>query len=111
MALFALITYLLRTSEVFTLLKNILFAYSVLIVALNPKCRLPAIDYYGDISYGIYIYAFPVQQLLAQFIPHMRPLTMLFLSALITLPLALLSWFFVEKPALGLKGRMPWRQQ
>lgn len=111
LALFALITYLLRTSEVFTLLKNILFAYSVLIVALNPKCRLPAIDYYGDISYGIYIYAFPVQQLLAQFIPHMRPLTMLFLSALITLPLALLSWFFVEKPALGLKGRMPWRQQ
>lgn len=108
--LLALATYMLRTTEVFIVLKCVLFSYFVLIIALHPKCRLPAIDHYGDISYGIYIYAFPVQQLLAQFVLHISPLKMLFLSTLITLPLALLSWHFVEKPALGFKGRMPWIQ-
>lgn len=56
-----------------------------------------------DISYGIYIYAFPVQQLLAQFILHISPLKMVLLSTLITLPLALLSWLFRRKASFGVK--------
>ena len=56
-----------------------------------------------DYSYGIYIYAFPVQQTLVSFWPQM-PLTAYLLSTLvITAALAALSWHFVEKPALKLK--------
>ena len=56
-----------------------------------------------DYSYGIYIYAFPVQQTLAFFWSHM-PLTAYLLSTfVITVALAATSWHFVEKPALKLK--------
>ena len=56
-----------------------------------------------DYSYGIYIYAFPVQQTLVSFWPQM-PLPAYLLSTwVITIALAALSWHFVEKPALKLK--------
>ena len=56
-----------------------------------------------DYSYGIYIYAFPVQQTVASFWPQM-PLTAYLLSTVvITVALAATSWHFVEKPALKLK--------
>ena len=56
-----------------------------------------------DYSYGIYIYAFPVQQTLVSFWPQM-PLPAYLLSTLvITVALAAASWHFVEKPALKLK--------
>lgn len=62
----------------------------------------------GDISYGVYVLAFPIQQLL---VPASLALDTSGLSpgwlanALMALPLALaagaLSWLFVERPALG----------
>jgi peptidoglycan/LPS O-acetylase OafA/YrhL len=58
--------------------------------------KLPA-----DLSYGLYIYSFPLQQLLAE---HGR-LGML-TSMVLTLPFAAASWFLVEKPALALKDRV-----
>jgi len=57
-----------------------------------------------DLSYGVYIYAFPVQQTIALFGGHAlgQPL---FLAASLagTLPLAFLSQVLVERPALRLK--------
>ena len=56
-----------------------------------------------DYSYGIYIYAFPVQQTVASFWPHMPlPQYLLAVSA-VTLALAAASWHWVEKPALAFK--------
>jgi peptidoglycan/LPS O-acetylase OafA/YrhL len=56
-----------------------------------------------DYSYGIYIYAFPVQQTVVSFWPQI-PLVAYLLSTLaVTISLAALSWHFVEKPALKLK--------
>lgn len=59
--------------------------------------RLPA-----DLSYGLYIYSFPLQQVLAE---HGR-LTIL-TSLALALPFAAASWFLVEKPTLRLKARLP----
>ena len=59
----------------------------------------------GDCSYGIYIYAFPTQQLLAYLMPGGTPYTNLVLSTIIVIPLAALSWTYIEKPSLGLKSR------
>ena len=59
-----------------------------------------------DVSYGMYIYAFPTQQLLAVAgLVTLTPLVFFGVSALATLPLAALSWFLVEKRALALKHR------
>jgi peptidoglycan/LPS O-acetylase OafA/YrhL len=102
----AVIAYLARGSSSVLIFKCILFSYSVLVLALHPKLRLPAIDKYGDVSYGLYIYAFPVQQLLALFVNNIMPINMFIFSSLITLLLAFSSWRLIEKPALSLKGKL-----
>lgn len=59
-----------------------------------------------DISYGLYIYAFPVQQTL--FLAgsgSLAPPVAAVLSLAVTVPLAILSWVVVERPALRLKSR------
>jgi peptidoglycan/LPS O-acetylase OafA/YrhL len=56
-----------------------------------------------DYSYGIYIYAFPVQQTWVYFWPQMPLPTYFLCTFFTTLVLAALSWHFVEKPALKLK--------
>jgi peptidoglycan/LPS O-acetylase OafA/YrhL len=61
---------------------------------------------YGDFSYGIYIYAFPVQQALALlFYPHISVRLMMLYSFLVTLLISIVSWLLVEKPALRLKKK------
>jgi peptidoglycan/LPS O-acetylase OafA/YrhL len=80
------------------------FSYALLLLAywrywprLNP-------GRFGDISYGVYLYAFPVQQMLIMhFGPGMDWGKMVALSFALTVPLATASWFFVEKPALARK--------
>lgn len=62
-----------------------------------------------DISYGVYIYAFPCQQLAARALPPHDGLSFAayYAAALTaTLALAWLSWVIVEKPALAAKGRL-----
>lgn len=54
-----------------------------------------------DVSYGIYIYAFPVQQLLVLTGAHELPLLAYDVVALaVTVPLAVASWLLVERPAM-----------
>lgn len=62
------------------------------------------LDRIGDLSYGVYIYAFLVQQtLMAAWGGAMKP-TVLTLAALpVTLACAWVSWRTIESPALGLK--------
>ena len=58
----------------------------------------------NDISYGVYIYAFPVQQLLVLAgANHLGVTPYILLAIACTLPLAAASWFVVERPAMGLK--------
>lgn len=62
---------------------------------------------YGDYSYGLYIYAFPIQQTLANHFKGITPLTMLAITTPLTLIMAYLSWRFIEKNALELKKTDP----
>jgi peptidoglycan/LPS O-acetylase OafA/YrhL len=57
----------------------------------------------GDYSYGLYIYAFPIEQTLRQYFPDITPLELFPVATLLTLICAMLSWHFVEHPALRLK--------
>lgn len=57
----------------------------------------------GDYSYGLYIWAFPIQQAIAALIPGCATLTMMLLSFAVTLCAAIASWRVIEAPALRLK--------
>lgn len=57
-------------------------------------------DLHRDLSYGVYLYGFPVQQLLHQLVPGAQGWTFAVLAAPPTLALGWLSWHAVERPAL-----------
>lgn len=66
---------------------------------------------YGDFSYGMYIYAFPIQQTLMYLFAKYLNLWNFFIFAyLITFIFAFFSWHFVEKPALKLKKSLQMKQ-
>lgn len=79
--------------------------YLVMYLAYCESIKLWRLTKFGDISYGVYIYAFPIQQGIvylhggemspAQNILYALPLTYLF---------AYFSWHFIEKKALQLKN-------
>lgn len=76
----------------------------VLCASLSPVKGLSTITkYIGDLSYGLYIYGFPVQQTLVYFF---RPdaNTLIISSILVTAVFAYMSWHLIEKPALKLKN-------
>ncbi len=80
--------------------------YIVIYLAFMPAGRLTRFGRHGDFSYGLYIYAFPVQQaLVAGADGGLSPLRLLALSFPITLLLAMCSWQLIEAPALRLKRR------
>ena len=78
-------------------------AYIVFYLAYVPAGFIRKYNLIGDYSYGIYIYAFPVQQSLAALIPGISVLYMFMSSAAVTILLAGISWHAVEKRTLDLK--------
>lgn len=81
-------------------------AIPCLAIGLGSRPALfPALSRIGDLSYGTYIYAFPVQQIIMALWPHLP----LWATLLAPIPpvflLAWLSWTLVERPALALKPR------
>lgn len=60
---------------------------------------------YGDFTYGIYAFSFPVQQMLiASKLKVNYPLTLYIFTLLIVVPIAILTWHFMEKKLLILKN-------
>lgn len=74
-------------------------------VALLPFGRLARSTQTTDLSYGTYIYGWPVMQLLLQLDPGLSQMQLFVLALTLVLPLAYLSWRLVERPALSFKRR------
>ena len=75
--------------------------YTSLWFGLAVKSPLLIYNRLGDYSYGIYIYAFPMQQLAMHIRPDTSPLENMLLAALPTIVLAIVSWELIERRALG----------
>jgi peptidoglycan/LPS O-acetylase OafA/YrhL len=84
-------------------------AYVLFYVAYIPAGFVRQYNKVGDYSYGVYIYAFPVQQSTAALLPGVSVLSMVIISAAVTLVFAVLSWHLLEKHALKLKGHCVYR--
>jgi peptidoglycan/LPS O-acetylase OafA/YrhL len=90
--------HILRQAQYF-LLPYVVFYLAFLAAKTNHWGR------YGDFSYGIYIYSFLIQQCIIQiFGGNLSIFALIILSFIIVLPLAWLSWNFIEKPALKFKS-------
>jgi peptidoglycan/LPS O-acetylase OafA/YrhL len=107
-ALILIITCLLtKNTFLFGTFFYMAFAYCILFFAFQHKIHANWLVKRGDISYGVYIYAFPLQQAMSYFF-HITSAWLLFAVVLPPLILlAVLSWHFIEKKALKLKNILP----
>lgn len=77
--------------------------YLLFYFAFTPTKRLHAIGKYGDFSYGVYLYAWLVQQVIVLWIPGIGPLTLFAIAVPLALLCGILSWHLVEKPFMRRK--------
>lgn len=67
------------------------------------RLPLPDLDRFGDASYGLYLWGFPVQQIVAHHLPAATPLANAALSLPLAAGLGFASWHLIEKPVLSAK--------
>ena len=80
--------------------------YLVIYLAYAPIPLISRFGKHGDFSYGMYIYAFPFQQLVVYLLgPEIGVFQLTVISLVPTLRLAILSWHLIESPAMRLKQR------
>lgn len=60
---------------------------------------------YGDFSYGIYLYAFPIQQLIVMKVPGISPIQLFLLSTPLSVIAGMMSWHLIEKHFMKLKPK------
>lgn len=105
-AALVLVTWALPPSTVDRGVFTIALAYATLFAARCPWIRATRFGQRRDLSYGLYLYAFPVQQCVVLAGGRDMPLALhMTVSWLLALGCAALSWRFVEQPALALKRR------
>ena len=89
-------------THAYALVTPLCLSYAILYVAM--KWPIRGFDRRADLSYGLYIYAFPVQQMLALYgIDRLGPAPYFGITYVIVLLVAAASWFAIEKPCLSLK--------
>lgn len=104
LALLAFAWFVLRETPVGSLVFLLATTYGTLYVAFLPRLRLPG--WIEDCSYGIYLYGFPIQQLLGAHFVAFGPFRMMVVAIPIAWVIGMASWRWVEQPCLRLK-RIP----
>jgi peptidoglycan/LPS O-acetylase OafA/YrhL len=90
----------------YTLLFPVFGTYFLMYLAFWGRLPLHRVMRFGDLSYGTYLYAFPIQQLVVQHLElRNSPMRLFFTATPLILATAAASWFSVERPALRLGKR------
>jgi peptidoglycan/LPS O-acetylase OafA/YrhL len=84
-------------------------AYTILFLGYKLNFFRRFFNEIGDYSYGIYVYAFPIQQFVYFVMYHyygiaISPSYLMLLSGIFLFPIAVISWHFIESYFLGLKN-------
>ncbi|WP_373651999.1 acyltransferase family protein [Schlesneria sp. DSM 10557] len=79
--------------------------YALFWFSFHPAIHFENWSRYGDFSYGIYLYAFPIQQLIALSMPGVSAITMFFIATPLSILAGAISWHLVEKHFLKMKHR------
>ena len=77
--------------------------YLVAFAAYRSPPGLRLLTARGDVSYGFYVYAYPIQQSIAAVLGHTNPFVMIAIAAPLTWLAAFASWRLIEQPMLRLK--------
>jgi len=101
----ALVAVLALGTGAFEAASKLALAYGALWFALVPGGAIRRFNLIGDYSYGLYILCFPIQQTFVAFDPAIGPWALLVCSFPAVLAAAILSWHFIEHPALKQKAR------
>lgn len=88
------------------ILLTVAFAYAAIVFGFHTRLYIPKFNFRNDISYGVYVLSWPVQQMLINMKIATQPFTVFVGTMLIVTPLAFFSWRFIEKPSLRLKGKL-----
>jgi peptidoglycan/LPS O-acetylase OafA/YrhL len=59
-----------------------------------------------DYSYSIYIYHWPIMQMLKKFLPATSHFVFLICTLIILIPISFISWVYIEKPAMNWAKRL-----
>jgi len=97
---FALVAWAAHGTPVFDALFVAWLCYATFVVAYLPAGGMRGYNRLGDYSYGMYVYAFPVQQATMHFAGDIGPYANMAIAFPITLAFAIASWTLVEKPGL-----------
>ena len=89
--------------EAFRIMYLIVVPYLVIYAGLGLSVRGRRMVLRSDYSYGIYIYAYPIQQSIAATMRGIGPGSMIALAYPITLGFGAASWHLLEKRALKFK--------
>jgi peptidoglycan/LPS O-acetylase OafA/YrhL len=92
-------------SEFFSILNLTGFVLLPLFILLLATSSLPFIKKLvpkSDLSYGIYLYAFPIQQIISAFIKPSNNIILLLLTIAAVIPIAFCSWHLIEKKAMAI---------
>ena len=100
----ALVAVLALGTGAFEVAFTVALAYGVLWFALVPGGALRRFNLIGDYSYGLYILCFPIQQTFVGFDPAIGPWALFLCSFPAVFAAAILSWQFIEHPALRQKA-------
>jgi peptidoglycan/LPS O-acetylase OafA/YrhL len=82
----------------------ITLCYACLWFAYVPRGVLLRFNRFGDYSYGVYLWGFPMQQLIVSLLHTPTPTLITLLAWPLALGCAIVSWHLIEKPALRWRG-------
>lgn len=89
--------------ELFFVVYTLTLPYLIFYIAYIPNGIIRNYNRMGDYSYGMYIYAFPIQQSVAATLPNASVTLMIIISFPLVFCLSFLSWHFIEKKSLKMK--------
>lgn len=88
----------------FTNIFTIFGSYLIVYIAYSKKIKFYNFAKYGDFSYGLYIYAFSIQQSVTYFVNDISVFSNIIISVPLTIFVSYCSWHLIEKPSMKLKN-------